>query len=180
MTPQEAMALQLLINELQLENPNWNTVHRALQNTPPELPILKFDDDGSLVHMSCSKRAPIRVVQRLVQQHPAALQKKNTFCSLPLHLACDYQQTFEVIQWLVRQHPHAVRERNKDGYLPLHLACGNGQPFEVIQLLVEQHPNAVQEKKQGWFSSVALGMPDPSVVRSDSVVGPAIPQCRQG
>ena len=99
MTPNEVM--HCLDVQFKKDDPDWNTVYSALLKNGAQqvVRLLKFHGEhkNSCLHVSCYKKALIRVVQLLVQQDCTALQKKNGDGDLPLHLACRYKQSFKVI-----------------------------------------------------------------------------------
>ena len=151
MAPQQPF--HIVFDELRKDDPDWKTVHSTLLKDPRVASLLKFKDhDENSLHVSCSKKAPISVVQLLIDQYPKALQGKDSGDNRPLHSACACeQQSLEVIQWLVLKFPDALKEKTPNGSLPLHVACYANQSFEVIQWLVQQFPGALQEKNSHGY-----------------------------
>jgi ankyrin repeat protein len=149
-SPQQAASL--LSDQIWLDELDWNAIRSILEANPRAASFLQFPNKYNILHFACGNKAPLSVVQLLVQQLPDAVREKTTDGELPLHVACEYKQSFEVIQLLIRKYPDALKEKNRIGYLPLHWACEHAQSLEVIQLLVQHHPNAIKEKdSKGWL-----------------------------
>ena len=178
MAPQQPF--HIVFDELRKDDPDWKTVQNALLKDPRVASLLKFKDhDENSLHVSCSKKAPISVVQLLIDQNPRALQEKDRVGCFPLHLACINMQSLEVIQWLVQQFPDAVKRKNNDGNLPLLFACAFDQSFEVIEWLLQQFPDAVEIKDNDGLLPLHVACGKKTVIRSNSALGSTIPLCSQ-
>jgi hypothetical protein len=96
------------------------------------------------LHFACrGKKAPLGVVQRLIEAYPAAAADQDGQGCLTLHIAVEIDASVEVVDMLLQAHPEAAREKGRDQQLPLHVACRGKAPPGVVQRLFETYPAAV-------------------------------------
>jgi ankyrin repeat protein len=106
------------------------------------------------LHYACRGRAPIEVVQYLLEIEPNAIASPGLDGMLPLHEACSSDEndgtqlpplSLPLIQCLVEKYPNALLVPSSPQLLPLHYAsCTKNVPLQVIEYLVKENPNAVE------------------------------------
>ena len=107
--------------------------------------LKEYDLDGEwslkVLHLLLKQRAPIDVVQRVIEidDGQATRHHSQPYHRLPLHDAVLYKGSArkEVIERLLDEFPEAAYRRSFDGNLPLHIACSKRRPIAVIKLLVD-------------------------------------------
>jgi ankyrin repeat protein len=138
--PNPATIAQNLFEEFRKPTKDWDQVRQWVQEYPD---VCKEKNiDGSLpLHRACSEKAPLNVIELLVETWPNAVKEKDCNGCLPLHIACNNNAPLDVIQLLVETWPDAVKEKDCDGDLPLQHICYNDllvtAPLYGIKLLVE-------------------------------------------
>ena len=109
--------------------------------------IRERDGNGDLpIHIACSKRAPVRVIQYLLQQDSAQLRIPNNDGALPIHLACRANAWFETIRYLVERNGGTATLSTQDGSgaLPLHALCEASKPsLKTAEYLIQAYPTAL-------------------------------------
>jgi ankyrin repeat protein len=130
-----------------------DVIELAFNAHPPAMHEEGRDGRGDPpLHFACSNKAPLEVVQFLVERNPATLEMANDMGWLPLHYACSNKASLEVVQFLVERNPASLGMADTDGRLPLHFACSNKASVEGVQLLVERNPAALEmANDMGWL-----------------------------
>lgn len=104
------------------------------------------------LHMALRRKAPVQVIQALVEHYPTSTRSREYYGMTPLHVACQSGVTLDVVQLLVEQCPEAVKTPDLLGLLPLHLAClSEACRRDVIVCLLEAHPPSLQVRDQKGF-----------------------------
>lgn len=106
------------------------------------------DENGGVwkrlaLHMACRYRAPVGLVEVLLDSYPQAATSPDPNCgSLPIHLACQHKASYRVIKALLLRAPTCTKAVDKRGRLPLHYAVLAKAHYAVVELLVESDPVA--------------------------------------
>ena len=96
------------------------------------------------LHYACAFKAPLPVIQLLVEKHIQAVEQRNRQGNLPLHLTLMYDAPEEVKQYLIESYEGAVQERDSKGRLPLHIAAQCSTITVVtIEKLLSIYPQAI-------------------------------------
>lgn len=104
------------------------------------------------LHVACSRRAPLNVVDAILQAHPRAVEMtETTFKRLPLHIACQFEAHPDIIELLLTHNPQGSLQPDNLARLPIHYACSNGAHPEVVKLLLASNPmSAMFADGDGW------------------------------
>jgi len=95
------------------------------------------------LHMCCRYRAPVGLVEVLLEALPQAVTSPDPNCgSLPIHLACAHKSSFRVIKLLLLHAPTTTKAVDMHGRLPLHYAVTAKAHFAIIELLLEADPTS--------------------------------------
>eukprot|EP00957_Ditylum_brightwellii_P207906 15355070-Ditylum_brightwellii.AAC.1 len=101
------------------------------------------------LHLACCYKAPVGVVDALLQAWPEAAEVKNNF-GMPLHCACSNGAPVGVVDVLLQAWPGATVVKEYSGCTPLHYACCHacyhGAPVEEVAALLQAWPAAIKEK----------------------------------
>jgi ankyrin repeat protein len=98
------------------------------------------------LHYAVRFRAPVEVVQLLVDAFPQAVRVQGDGGKLPLHLAAE-ESSLEVVKVLTETWEPALLQKDGIGRLPLHrFALREDGPLEVLQYLVDKRPLSLQER----------------------------------
>ena len=87
---------------------DWRKVVRVAQNQPE---LARYvGDEGTPLHVACTGRPPVRVVQQLLAAHSNAADIASTGDDnlLPLHLACRNNASVSVLKALVQASPRST------------------------------------------------------------------------
>jgi ankyrin repeat protein len=157
-----------------------SVVQSLVEAGPAALGRLDVNDRVPL-HYACENGADPRIIQCLLQAHPAAATLRTRQQDTALSLACIacHPAGRETVQLVLRHYPDAARLPNKYGYLPLHVLCrrissnnsnyfchppppsrggaGGGAPSTAIcQALLEAYPEAVWKRTRAGESALDL------------------------
>ena len=89
-------------------------------------------------------RAPLEMMQALLDAHPAAVSTPNVRGALPLHWAVYKEALVDVVKLLLRAYPEAAYVATTYGDLPLHDATitPTTASLEVVVALLAAYPEA--------------------------------------
>lgn len=136
--------------EIFKERPDWTEVNAIIQQYPCAVRgTFDIRDGSTALHLVCMKKAPLDVIQKVVEYWPDSVKEKDDGGYLPLHIVCALGSPTEVVQCLIEGNDGQDSPMVKDvnGNLALHLACrhDSAETFDTIKLLVEAAPEAVKE-----------------------------------
>ncbi len=98
------------------------------------------------LHTSCwhYSRSELKIVEKLFQSYPAAIDTKNIFGQLPIHLAMQTsdKNTFDGLSFLAFQRPASVSILDERGMSCAHYACTSRNALEKLKLIAELCPKA--------------------------------------
>eukprot|EP00980_Cylindrotheca_fusiformis_P008615 scaffold1830_cov117-Cylindrotheca_fusiformis.AAC.14 len=87
------------------------------------------------LHAAVMFRCPVKVVELLLADYPAAAQSKDDQGMLPLHLAFRNESSWEIIEELMTAYPQAIFVSDRKSRTPLDCGCrtpsGNGSVGSV-------------------------------------------------
>ena len=115
-----------------LQSYPWDAhwVHKVEKTTP--------------LHLVCVYRAPVEVVQKLVDANPSAITARNDSGWTPLHLIVLHGSDPEVAILLIqRGGVEACSVETPFSGSPLHLACFHGTSKDVLRAIVAANPSMV-------------------------------------
>ena len=125
---------------------------RALLEEEPHLARHTDVDDQIPLHVACARgnKAPLYLIQTLVEAWPAGVRAVTSEMDTPLHLACTRQAPFVILNYLVEQDPKALLMHNRRNERPLHLLVrGAGtSALQSVQMMVEKGPKALSTKNR--------------------------------
>ena len=157
---------------LALERPRdtrWDVVRVLLQSTGAEKQCkLKDEKDGTRsLHWACRHRAPVDVVQLMLDAYPRAVRKPDGSGRTALHWCCRREfhgeqapvtggsdwdpnsgyvkpPVLEIVELLLKVYPHAAREVDTNGNYPLFSAYEYQEqlPNSVRDALIRVYPEA--------------------------------------
>lgn len=109
------------------------------------------------IHLACVYRAPVGLVEVLVQAHPkGAISPDPHSGSLPLHLACQHGASFRVLRALLIHAPASTKAVDHCGRLAMHHAVLAKAHYAIIELLVKADAQAVLAVDQNQHTPLDL------------------------
>ena len=95
------------------------------------------------LHLACVYRAPVGLVEVLLEAYPHAATSPDPHCgSLPIHLACQNRTSYRVVKSLLVHSPSTSKAMDKLGRLPLHYAVIAKAHYAIVELLLNVDPSA--------------------------------------
>ena len=98
----------------------------------------------------CSGRAPLQLIQYLIEPYPEAVNSTDNDGNLPLHIACLMAASRNVIQLALDRFTGDDRNHrrlsvvNNDGQVPLHCyAICQGADTDALQPLLDLYPEGI-------------------------------------
>jgi ankyrin repeat protein len=101
------------------------------------------------LHRACTDMNPYSTfedIQRLIDEDPQALVKRDGMGNTPLHLACFHRnQSPDILQVLLDRSPVQVhRIQDNDGFIPLHWACSRLVSIDIMRQMIRLYPKALR------------------------------------
>jgi ankyrin repeat protein len=136
-------------------------LHLAIQRKLPEDLILFLieKEEGAVrtkeastlmypLHMAAKTGASPKLLERLIQIYPKAIDAVDKGGNTVFHVACTYRQlNLEFAEQLLDTCSYeTIRMTNQNGMLPLHLAVQHRAKMPVLQLLIDHYPEALTFK----------------------------------
>ncbi len=135
------------------------------------------NDRGNLpLHTAASFRAPVEVIEGLLEAYPEAASLTNNYGNLALHFTAWKKGPVDCMRLLLQVFPEGAAQRNNHGNLPLHYAAHYNAPMEVVEALYRAYPEAANQKNNDSNTPLDLAVADgasPNVVAL--LQGKAIP-----
>jgi hypothetical protein len=101
------------------------------------------NDRGNLpLHTAASFRAPVEVIEGLLEAYPEAASMTNNYGNLALHFTAWKKGPLDCMRLLLQVFPEGAAQRNNHGNLPLHYAAHYNAPIEVVEALYHAYPEA--------------------------------------
>ena len=106
-------------------------------------------------------KAPIEVLQTLINLQPKITSKKFSSGRMALHIAACSSVTVDVIEYIFDQNTHAINKRDSQGNTPLHCAVLYYAPVHVINFMVSnirpgRHRNHMLTTNQSWWTPLHI------------------------
>jgi hypothetical protein len=98
-----------------LRHATIDVIELAYNTHPQAIHEAEEESGWSPLHSACYKKAPLEVVQFLVERNPVALETADNNGQLPLHLACRFKASLDVVQYLVERNPVALETAGNNG-----------------------------------------------------------------
>jgi ankyrin repeat protein len=120
------------------------------------------DKDGNMaLHSACECQKPSsKVILRLIQANPKALEKRDKEKNLPLHSALELGDVIEpdVIKVMIDMYPGAVKIKDIEKNTPLHSAVENMRKFAsaVVDMLLKADPGNYAVKQRDAEGNLAI------------------------
>ena len=120
------------------------------------------DKDGNMaLHSACECDKPSsKVILRLIQANPKALEKRDKEKNLPLHSALELGDVIEpdVIKVMIDTYPGAVKIKDKEKNTPLHSAVEYMQKYApvVVDMLLKADPGKYAIKQRDTEGNLAI------------------------
>ena len=137
----EAFAVSPLSMAVARANPSLEVVAAILQAFPSAAKVADRDLAFPFMY-ACAWNNTTTVVERLLQEHPASVEKADVYGFRALHYAA-YVGSTEMVQFLLRLNPKAARQANQYGVLPLSACMVNSRGgLAMAMALHAAHPAA--------------------------------------
>ena len=98
------------------------------------------------LHYACAFKAPVSVVELLLNAYPLGTKESDKTGSLPLHLCIIYNASYEVVEKVLISNPQAVRARDGKQRLALHACCKFKASAQITTLIYRAYPQAINEE----------------------------------
>ncbi|KAL7578977.1 hypothetical protein ACA910_019024 [Epithemia clementina (nom. ined.)] len=126
------------------------------------------NDRGNLpLHSAASFRAPVEVIEALLEAYPEAASLTNNYGNLALHFSAWKKGPLESEKLLLKVYPEGAAQKNNHGNLPLHYAAHYNAPLEVVEALYQAYPEGAHQKNNDNNTPLDLAIADgasPNVV----------------
>jgi hypothetical protein len=126
------------------------------------------NDRGNLpLHSAASFRAPIEVIEALLEAFPEAASATNNYGNLALHFTAWKKGPVDCEKLLLQVYPEGAARKNNHGNLPLHYAAHYNAPLEVVEALYHAYPEGAHQKNNDNNTPLDLAIADgasPNVV----------------
>ncbi|RYG68569.1 ankyrin repeat domain-containing protein, partial [archaeon] len=104
------------------------------------------------LHHAIKQKAPLNIIESLINGYKDALSMRDVDGKLPLHYAAERNLPIEYFQVLLTGYTRGVRERDDKGMIPLHHLVRFCTDVNLVKLLMSHFPESVREKdKDGWL-----------------------------
>ncbi len=119
------------------------------------------NDRGNLpLHSAASFRAPVEVIEGLLEAYPEAASMTNNYGNLALHFTAWKKGPFDCMKLLLQVFPEGAAQKNNHGNLPLHYAAHYNAPIEVVEALYHAYPEAAHHKNNDSNTPLDLAVAD--------------------
>lgn len=146
----------------------WKAAIARLRDPATAHEARKKNDRGNLpLHSAASFRAPLEVVDALLEVYPDAASLTNNYGNLALHFTAWKKGPLDCERLLLRIFPEGAAQRNNHGNLPLHYAAHYNAPLEVVEALYDAYPEAAHQQNNDANTPLDLAIADgasPNVV----------------
>jgi ankyrin repeat protein len=127
---------------------DWSACRNRIQTYPWDAHYVK--EKTTPLHLVCVYRAPLEVVQSLVDANPSAISARNESGWTPIHLIVLHGSEPEVALLLIeRGGVEACSVESPFSGSPLHLACLHGSSQVVLRAIVAANPSMVSRGASG-------------------------------
>jgi len=130
---------------------DWEAAIKRCKKAPEEASIwivtkgLKGNLRFLPLHKACVLRAPLDLIENLIQAYPEGVSCEDHDGWIPIHCA-SYTGASEIIEALLKVYSSGAQNKDDKGLLPLHYACMKGVDPKIIELLILSYPAAVTIK----------------------------------
>eukprot|EP00567_Pseudictyota_dubia_P002108 CAMPEP_0197467492 /NCGR_PEP_ID=MMETSP1175-20131217/65590_1 /TAXON_ID=1003142 /ORGANISM="Triceratium dubium, Strain CCMP147" /LENGTH=428 /DNA_ID=CAMNT_0043003561 /DNA_START=727 /DNA_END=2013 /DNA_ORIENTATION=- len=121
-----------LLELMEADVVNWSDVIDRLQMYPHEAAFSSRGKGYRVLNKALWKRAPLSVIQAIVNAHPQAAFGRSTKGVTPLHIAVVFG-TSEIIRFIYEANPEAASQQTTNGTIPLHGAKDKDTTLMLIQ-----------------------------------------------
>ena len=119
------------------------------------------NDRGNLpLHSAASFRAPVEVIEGLLESYPEAASMTNNYGNLALHFTAWKKGPLDCMKLLLQVFPEGAAQKNNHGNLPLHYAAHYNAPVEVVEALYRAYPEAARQKNNDANTPLDLAVAD--------------------
>ena len=119
------------------------------------------NDRGNLpLHSAASFRAPVEVIEGLLEAYPEAASMTNNYGNLALHFTAWKKGPLDCMKLLLQIFPEGAAQKNNHGNLPLHYAAHYNAPIEVVESLYHAYPEAARQKNNDSNTPLDLAVAD--------------------
>ena len=119
------------------------------------------NDRGNLpLHSAASFRAPVEVIEGLLEAYPEAASMTNNYGNLALHFTAWKKGPLDCMKLLLQVFPEGAAQKNNHGNLPLHYAAHYNAPIEVVEALYHAYPEAARQKNNDSNTPLDLAVAD--------------------
>ena len=147
-----------------VETLSGNTVEQVVNmflDESTKCATIKDKDGNMALHSACECDKPSsKVILRLIQANPKALEKRDKEGNLPLHSALELGDVIEpdVIKVMIDTYPGAVKIKDKEKNTPLHSAVENMRKFApaVVDMLLKADPGKYAIKQRDKEGNLAI------------------------
>mmetsp|Transcript_38721 Transcript_38721/g.69809 ORF Transcript_38721/g.69809 Transcript_38721/m.69809 type:complete len:633 (-) Transcript_38721:120-2018(-) len=119
------------------------------------------NDRGNLpLHSAASFRAPVEIIEGLLEAYPEAASMTNNYGNLALHFTAWKKGPLDCMKLLLQVFPEGAAQKNNHGNLPLHYAAHYNAPIEVVEALYHAFPEAARQKNNDSNTPLDLAVAD--------------------
>ena len=147
-----------------IESKNWDNALTRLESHPDEAKTWVYRKEyksESLrwkllpLHSTCIFRAPLALIEALVDAYPEAAEKKDDQGMLPIHLACRNGASKAVVLTLLNAFPKSYSEKDRKGRNPLDLVeASSSQNLAAVATAIREFV------KERGFKSIDVQVSD--------------------
>jgi ankyrin repeat protein len=110
---------------------------------------IKNVDDFLPLHLALYERAPLQLIELLIDAYPQALKERDPKGLLPIMIgARDPTVLLTVIRTLTKCHVKGIQEKDPQGDLPVHLTIRHHLPKESSLELLDHYPESLNVPDQ--------------------------------
>ena len=164
-----------------IENKHWESAIERTRTTPLEAKtwISRREPENPNVirwrllplHATCVFRAPLSLIEALIQANPDGPGMMDDQGMLPLHLACRNGASRGVVMTLLNANPSSINARDKKGRTPLNLVENSNSQNKDVVIEAMQSFRIQLENSNLPPSGVGLRAVSPAVVSGTGKIG---------
>jgi len=154
-----------------VSDPEYIDLHELAKGWKPALSLCqdprtrhesrRKNDRGNLpLHSAASFRAPVEVIEGLLECYPEAASMTNNYGNLALHFTAWKKGPLDCMKLLLQIFPEGAAQKNNHGNLPLHYAAHYNAPIEVVESLYHAYPEAARQKNNDSNTPLDLAVAD--------------------
>lgn len=164
-----------------IENKHWESAIERARTTPLEAKtwISRREPTNPNVirwrllplHATCVFRAPLNLIEALIQANPEAPTMIDDQGMLPIHLACRNGASRGVVMTLLNANPESINTKDKKGRTPLNLVENSNSQNKDVVIEAMQSFRISLDNKTLPAAGVGLRAVSPAVLGANGTIG---------